>query len=250
MTWSHHCWFITNIWKADHCRLNMTLGTDIKFTLSFLSAKWVNPCVAESELCFISSFQVRTIWTQMGRAYLVTWTVLCFQFHTHWSLQHSKASCYFRTVAELHLPVQNYAPQCTTPLPKLRLTWKCMHKCSQPKGTPLGNEDLKISTQNDSCCNTCPAYSLWQENGHAKPTLFSPLFQCHWTIIISLLHQSQTENLPLLTVFLPQLISIPNFCYSHSQCVCLCVCVCVCVLCVCVCVVCVCVWAHMYDVWY
>ena len=38
MTQSHRCWFIRNIWKSDH-RLNMTLGTDIKFTLSFLSAK-------------------------------------------------------------------------------------------------------------------------------------------------------------------------------------------------------------------
>ena len=38
MTRSHRCWFITNIWKSDH-RLNMSLGTNIKFTLSFLSAK-------------------------------------------------------------------------------------------------------------------------------------------------------------------------------------------------------------------
>ena len=57
----------------------------------------------------------------------------------------------------------------------------------------------------------------------------------------------QTENLPLLTVFSSQLISVPSFCYSHCVCVCthmcacarararLCVCVYVCV-CVCVCV--------------
>ena len=30
---------------------------------------------------------------------------------------------------------------------------------------------------------------------------------------------SQTENLPLLTVFSPQLISVPIFCYSHCVCV-------------------------------
>ena len=46
----------------------------------------------------------------MGRAYLVTWAVLCFQFHTHRSLRHSKASCYFQTVAELHLSVHNLCP--------------------------------------------------------------------------------------------------------------------------------------------
>ena len=39
----------------------------------------------------------------------------------------------------------------------------------------------------------------------------------------------QTENLPLLTVFPPQLISIPSFCYSH----CVHVCVCVCAQCEC-----------------
>ena len=44
---------------------------------------------------------------------------------------------------------------------------------------------------------------------------------------------SQTENLPLLTVFPPQQIPIPSFCYSHCVCVCVCVCVRVCV-CVCV----------------
>ena len=44
---------------------------------------------------------------------------------------------------------------------------------------------------------------------------------------------SQTKNLPLLTVFPPQLISIHSFCYSQSVCVCVfCVCVFVC-MCVC-----------------
>ena len=47
---------------------------------------------------------------QMGGVCLVTWTVLCFQFHTHPSLQHSKASCYFQTVAELHLSVHDLCP--------------------------------------------------------------------------------------------------------------------------------------------
>ena len=49
-------------------------------------------------------------WIQMGGAYLVTWTVLCFQFHTHRSLQHSKASHYFQTAAELRLSVHDVCP--------------------------------------------------------------------------------------------------------------------------------------------
>ena len=56
---------------------------------------------------------------------------------------------------------------------------------------------------------------------------------------------------PLLTVFPPQLISVPSFCYSH---LCVCVCVCVCVrararVCVCACArvcVCVCVCTRAY----
>ena len=71
-------------------------------------------------------------------AYLVMWTVLCFQFHTHRSLQHSKAGCYFETAAELHpsrILSMIYAPQC--PLPKLRLTGVHMQEFSQPEGMPL-----------------------------------------------------------------------------------------------------------------
>ena len=36
--------------------------------------------------------------------------VLCFQFHTHRSLRHSKASRYFQTVAELRLSVYDLCP--------------------------------------------------------------------------------------------------------------------------------------------
>ena len=69
------------------------------------------------------------------------------------------------------------------------------------------------------------------------------------------LDTAQTENLPLLTVFPPQLISIPSFA-TVSVCVCECVRACVCVracacvrVCVCVCVracVCACVRTCMY----
>ena len=94
---SHHCWFVTNIWKSDY-RLNMTSGTDTKFTLtslSFLSAKllcwwkWILSSFKTQKLWI----EARTIWIQMGGAYLVMWTTLCVQLHAHRSLQHSKASC-------------------------------------------------------------------------------------------------------------------------------------------------------------
>ena len=70
MTRSRCCWFIIDIWKSDH-HLNMTPGTNIKFTLtvSQLSIDLLNHCVDESELCLISrfkSFEAKTIWIQMG----------------------------------------------------------------------------------------------------------------------------------------------------------------------------------------
>ena len=74
---------------------------------------------------------------QMGGAYLVMWTVLCFQFHTHQPLKHSKASHYFQTVAELNLSL--HAPESPAPLPKL--TRVCMRKFSLP---PMGTEALTL----------------------------------------------------------------------------------------------------------
>ena len=40
--------------------------------------------------------------------------------------------------------------------------------------------------------------------------------------------KAKLKTFALLTVYAPQLISIPNFCYSQCACVCVCVCVCVC----------------------
>ena len=59
ITRSHRCWFIINIWKSDH-RMNVTLGTDIKFTLCFLPAK---------SLCcwrwiFLSYFKTQKLWSE------------------------------------------------------------------------------------------------------------------------------------------------------------------------------------------
>ena len=80
---------------------------------------------------------------QMGGVCLVTWTVLCFQFHTHQSLQHSKASRYFQTVAELHLSVQDLCPSKPCPFAQIEIDMRVhMHKCSQPVGIPLRTEGL------------------------------------------------------------------------------------------------------------
>ena len=56
----------------------------------------------------------------------MTWTVLCFQFHTHWSLQHSKASCYFQTVAEQRLSVHNLCPSKPRPFAQIKID-VCAH---------------------------------------------------------------------------------------------------------------------------
>jgi len=65
---SDRCWFITNIWKSDHC-LNMTFGTDIKFTLSFLAAKslcWWNYWKWILSYFKTQKLETRTIWIQLG----------------------------------------------------------------------------------------------------------------------------------------------------------------------------------------
>ena len=69
----------------------------------------------------LKSFEARTIWVQMGEAYLVMWAVLCFQFHTHRSLQNSKASRYFRTVAELRLSVYDFCPSKPRPFAQVMI---------------------------------------------------------------------------------------------------------------------------------
>ena len=99
----------------------MTLGTDMKFTLSFPCAK---------SLCWwkwtLSYFKTQKLWSkdnwiQMGRAYIVMWTVLCFQFYTHWSLQNSRASHYFQTVAELCISVYNLCPSKPCPFAQIQI---------------------------------------------------------------------------------------------------------------------------------
>ena len=49
-----------------------------------------------------------------------------------------------------------------------------------------------------------------------------------WKMLNPVIFSCQTEHPPLRTVFLPQLIIIPSFCYSHCVFVCVCAHVCVC----------------------
>ena len=107
-----------------------------------------NHYVDESELCLISrlkSFEVRTIWIQMDRAYLVMWTVLCFQFHTHWSLQHSRASHYFQTVAELCISVHNLCPSKPRPFAQIKIDMSVHVQIFTAQRYTFGNWDFNQS---------------------------------------------------------------------------------------------------------
>ena len=137
MTRSHRCWFITNTWKSDH-RLNMTHGTDIKFALSFLSAKslcwwkWILPYFKTRKLRSKDNLCAN------GRGLSVTWTVLSFQF-TH--IGHFSIPKPAVTFAELRLFVHDW-PSNPAPLPKLRLTQVRMGEFLYPEGIPWGTDAL------------------------------------------------------------------------------------------------------------
>ena len=107
MTRSHHCWFITNIWKSDH-HLNMILGTDIEFSLSFLSAK---------SLCWwkwiLSYFKTQKLWSE-GNLNTIWWGLSSDMDNAVLSISHTSVILtfqgqllivllltYFQTVAEL-----------------------------------------------------------------------------------------------------------------------------------------------------
>ena len=75
----------------------------------------------------------------MGEAYLVTWTVLCFQFHTHRSLQHSQASRYFPTAAELHLSVHNLCPSKPRPAAQIKTDASAHAQIFTVQGYAFGN---------------------------------------------------------------------------------------------------------------
>ena len=128
MTRSHHCWFITNIWKSDH-HLNMILGTDIEFTLSFLYAK---------SLCWwkwiLSYFKTQKLWSE-DNLNTIGWglssdtdsAVLSVSHTSVISTFQGQLLTYFQTVAELCFSVHNLCPIL---LPKLPLTWVHIRKFS------------------------------------------------------------------------------------------------------------------------
>ena len=57
----------------------------------------------------------------MSGVYLVTWTVLYFQLYTHRSVEHSKASRYFQTVAELRFSVHDLCPSKPCPFAQIKI---------------------------------------------------------------------------------------------------------------------------------
>jgi len=141
--WSHCGWFITNIWKLDHC-LNMTLGTDVKFTLSFPFAE---------SLCWwkwmLSYFKTQKPWSEenlnTNRRSLssdVDSAVLSVS-HTSVTSTHfniPRPAVTFEQLQNCIFLFTVYAPQSPAPLPKLRLTWRHIHDFSQPEGMPSGTE--------------------------------------------------------------------------------------------------------------
>ena len=149
MTRSHRCWFITNIWKSDH-RLNMT---DIKFTLSFLSAE---------SLCwwqlFFSYFKTQKLWSEenlntngrglfsdVGSAvFSVSHTSLTSKFQGQPLLSNS---CWTASFCSRFMSLK--APH----LCPNGLTRVSMHEYSQPDGIPSATDALRI--------HSCPI-SLFQ----------------------------------------------------------------------------------------
>ena len=91
----------------------------------------------------------------MGRAYLVMWTMQRFKLYTHRSLQHSKASCYFQTGAELHLSVHDLCPSKPHPFAQTEtdVTARVQILQSLHEGIPSDTEAL---TQ----CHNCIQYEL------------------------------------------------------------------------------------------
>ena len=149
----------------------------------------------------------------MGGAYLVTWTMLCFQFHTHQSLQHSKASHYFQTVAELHLSIHNLCPS------KSHLFVQIEIDASEHAQIFTAQ---RYSFRNWSF-NICGPQCVWSIVNVRGPWLVWPIVILHgpllvWTIIN--IYGPQCMCGPLLTSVVHSVCvcTIVNIC--GSQCVC------------------------------
>ena len=132
MTRSHRWWFITKIWKSDH-RLNITLGTDIKFTFSFLSAKsvlmkYIFALFQDSKASKRGQFEYKwaSSFTHLGHFDIPRQAITLKQL----------LNCVF--LFTIYVPRQSPAP-----LPKLRLTRVRMHEFSQSEGIPSGTEALR-----------------------------------------------------------------------------------------------------------
>ena len=200
MTQSHRCWFIRNIWKSDD-GLNMTLGTDIKFTLSFLSAKllcwwkWVLSYLKTQKLCSKDKLNTNG-WNLSGDVDSVVLSVLhtsvTLTFQGQRLLSNSCWTVFFWTVFMI------YAPQSPAPLPILRLMQVHMRKFSWTEA--LRHLDLEAHCK----CNMliepnlgdiCGVLRLWDGKLYFSGAFFTFASHKATTLNPKLTHHSLTASL-------------------------------------------------------
>ena len=116
---------------------------------------------------------MRTIWIQVSGVYLVMWAVLCFQFYTHRSLKHSKASRYFQSINCIFL-FTIYAPQSPALLPKWRLMQVHVRIFTAQRYT------IRNQGCNCKCLKQGIKLMVWLPSTLVQPLL--PHKFCQWTL--------------------------------------------------------------------
>ena len=129
-------------------------------------------------------FEARKIWIQMGGAYLVTWTVLCFQFHTHQSLQNSKASRYFQTVAELRLSVHDVCSSKPSSFAQIKIDLSAHARIFTAGRYTIGNRGFKEVERKSvfrSQCSKCTSFRVTHfETIRTRSKLTNLVIVCIW----------------------------------------------------------------------
>ena len=92
-------------------------------------------------------------------------------------------------------------------------------QCYNGSGPAYLSELLHVYTQSRTLRSSSDTRMLKIQQYKHKTVAFAPYLALDPTFGIhshktTFIFQSQTENLPLLTVFSPQLILVPSFCYS------------------------------------
>ena len=81
---------------------------------------------------------------QVGVANILTWAMLCFQCHTDRLLQHSKASRYFQTVAELRFSVHDLCPSKPCPFAQIKIDASAHARIFTARKYTFGNRSFKL----------------------------------------------------------------------------------------------------------